>query len=307
MTCARSMSGICSVCDPLDRDHMTLPKIQHYVPQFYLRRFAERKKKGHFIFCYDKQTGRVFQTHVRNVASEKGFYDLKYQGKTITLEPSLARMESQFHKVFDELLDDGILHEITQESRIAIAPYVALQMFRIPAHRKSFEHQIAFFSKIAPEPMTGMPDIAGKALHVLFLAQHLHEFAAILASMKWMISHNRTGKPLWTSDNPVFNYNFEEPIGPMFSNLGLLCQGIQVHFPLSHEYALMMCDPERFSALPPYFQMEEDNVVWRNCGQVMNSTRYLFGPSEDFEMADRYLTEHPEYRNPNRALVEIVG
>ena len=47
-------------------------KKQHYVPQFYLKRFST---DGHSVFVFDKFTQKVFRTNIANVASGRYFYD----------------------------------------------------------------------------------------------------------------------------------------------------------------------------------------------------------------------------------------
>jgi len=55
---------------------VTRVKIEHYVPQFYLRRWATGRDA---IFVFDKPTGRIFQSAVDKAAAEGNFYDLPSQ------------------------------------------------------------------------------------------------------------------------------------------------------------------------------------------------------------------------------------
>jgi hypothetical protein len=50
-----------------------MPQRQHYVPQFYLKRFAF---DGKHVYTYDKLNGKCFPAATENIAVEKGFYDL---------------------------------------------------------------------------------------------------------------------------------------------------------------------------------------------------------------------------------------
>src|SRR5207253_1694116 len=47
---------------------------QHYVPRFYLSRFADPASGNLWVF--DKSTNRRFETSAWNVAQERCFYDL---------------------------------------------------------------------------------------------------------------------------------------------------------------------------------------------------------------------------------------
>src|SRR5579885_3315540 len=48
-------------------------KKQHYVPQFYLRKFAD---KFGGLFVFDKARHKSFKSNVRDVGNEKYFYKL---------------------------------------------------------------------------------------------------------------------------------------------------------------------------------------------------------------------------------------
>jgi hypothetical protein len=52
-----------------------LAKLQHYVPQFYLRSFASEGGKTPRIWCYDKARQKAFKTNIKNVAAERNFYE----------------------------------------------------------------------------------------------------------------------------------------------------------------------------------------------------------------------------------------
>lgn len=69
-------------------------KRQHYVPRFYLRRFADPKGQ---VTVFDRVSARGYRTSVANVAVESGFYDAYDEhGKRVTLaEETLALIESE--------------------------------------------------------------------------------------------------------------------------------------------------------------------------------------------------------------------
>jgi hypothetical protein len=50
-------------------------KLQHYVPQFYLKNFASKNKKTYSINCFDKINEKQFTSNVTNIACESYFYD----------------------------------------------------------------------------------------------------------------------------------------------------------------------------------------------------------------------------------------
>ena len=66
---------------------------QHYVPQLLLRGFATRKRKQ--VYTFDKQGEKVFRSSVRNLACERGFYDLENDGDPKHVDRWLTRLEEQ--------------------------------------------------------------------------------------------------------------------------------------------------------------------------------------------------------------------
>jgi len=53
--------------------HINEPKLNHYVPRFYLNYFLDSKQK---LWVYDKKVGRVFATAPDRIAAETHFYRL---------------------------------------------------------------------------------------------------------------------------------------------------------------------------------------------------------------------------------------
>src|SRR5713101_7743636 len=92
---------------------------QHYVPQIFLKNFLAGKKP--FIWVYDKATDRIFQTNIRNVAAEKGFYDLEVDNAVLTVESELANLEAHTSNILKTLLREKTIHALGVCPRIRAA------------------------------------------------------------------------------------------------------------------------------------------------------------------------------------------
>jgi Protein of unknown function (DUF4238) len=79
------------------------PRIQHAVPKFLLKNFTAGKKPQ--VWVYDKQTQKQFITNIKNIATQRGFYDIKVAQAKFSLEPGLALMEAHCSRVFNKALD----------------------------------------------------------------------------------------------------------------------------------------------------------------------------------------------------------
>jgi hypothetical protein len=50
-------------------------RIQHYVPNVYLKNFSHFNGKEHYIWVFDKETEKIFQTNIKDIAFGEEFYD----------------------------------------------------------------------------------------------------------------------------------------------------------------------------------------------------------------------------------------
>jgi len=66
---------------------------QHYVPRFLLRHFTS-SASGKQIVVSDKNNERSIPESIKRVASANAFYDCEVEGKPLSIDPLLAKMES---------------------------------------------------------------------------------------------------------------------------------------------------------------------------------------------------------------------
>ena len=82
---------------------MTEPKLHHYVPQFYLKRFADANS---LLWVWDKLKDAIFKTSPKNVAAENNFYlmqELADAGHDPnTMEKQLAGLEANVAMITDQ-------------------------------------------------------------------------------------------------------------------------------------------------------------------------------------------------------------
>ena len=106
-------------------------QVQHYVPRFLLRRFGTGKKEH--VHVFDKQTGKRFTSSARKIAAEKGLYDFKFKGVTLTLEPGLAELEARAARHIARITQERRLDVLNPIQRGELARFLAVQMVRTPA------------------------------------------------------------------------------------------------------------------------------------------------------------------------------
>lgn len=314
---------------------------QHYVPQFYLRGFANTKKSEYYLFTYNKENNTIFYTNIKNIARENYFYDID---EAQTIEKLFAQYEGLFNKSLKKLIDTEDLSKLYPEEKEVLSHFIAIQFLRTKEkrifHKKSAEGLIDIIGKQTipnfKEGSITLTEDSLKALHIEFLLENFIEFSNIMFDeMYWMLCINHTDETFWTSDNPCAVYNELEP-EPFHGNLGLRCKGFQLHIPLSPKLLLILMntdlrtsdlynarktEDESFNKrifeiskridipivnfLPEKEFVDKKRVTFENNLQIISSTQFIFSKNNNFELAEKYLDEFPHYKNSNRKRISV--
>ncbi len=282
------------------------PKAQHYVPQFYLRNFAIKRKKGFFIYCFDKVTRKIFRPNVKNVANQTGFYDfIALNGDETSIEDLFNDVEAKTKIAIQAIIESPTLSTLS-ENRITLANFFALQESRTLAFRDIHEDIIRGANlRFQKDDFTLPTPIENdtKEFQARFLIETSTTFANVLLELKWILVTNRTNKPYWTSDNPIFRYNPHK--SEFVGNLGLKSSGIQLHIPINPWFTVIICDPFEYAHIDFETIAEPPNIDFNNSGQVLNSRQYIFSIDEDFDLAQEMLNNNPDFSNPNRPRIIV--
>jgi hypothetical protein len=161
------------------------------------------------------------------------------------------------------------------------------------------------------------------------------EFAPHFLSKTWVLLKATRNHPFYIGDNPVAMYN-NISHGP-YGNIGLAVRGIEIYLPLSSHLTLAMWCPshveelrktvknialirsvdaataDRFSAGP--LNAEDllrcietgrasgslrDNIIYTNSLQARSASRFVFSPSDNFELVERMIFDDPAIRRGPR-------
>lgn len=291
----------------------------HYVPQFYLRQFASPEEQ---IWVYDKQKDRSFCTSVRNVATERFFYDSDMLEKTMgdrqALEKLLSRIEGQFGDKIDRLLNrlrSGGYRRLHPETRTVIATFAAVQLLRTREHRINQKHivqqMIKFLrkqpktEKLIAEAEAAMTEEALRESQVRMLLDlpTIMDFSNILASHIWIIGHRHPQQCFYTSDEPVTKYgNIHHPFR---GTDGINSKGVEVHLPLSPDYSLTLYERSHFKWMESKDGTIQEltdplEMTYSRKWAVMYSSRFVFCQEDDFDLARDICNREPHWRDPDR-------
>ncbi len=231
---------------------MTHAKIQHYVPKFLLRNFGFDKNNQ--VWVYDKQAGRSFPTHVKNVASENKFYDFEIEGETFSLESGLSGIESKAKPVIEKILQHETAANLDQQERETLASFLAIQLVRT----KSFRMQCMGLPQILRKKVESMGSAIAPGSQAEALIQEPSpnqvkldatrmildaptSFGPQFLNKFWFLVETDDAQPFLISDNPISLQNHID-MAP-YGNLGLGVRGIEIYLPLSSNRALTMWCP----------------------------------------------------------------
>jgi len=304
-------------------------KKQHYVPQFYLRRFANEER----FFAYDKQRRHLYPTNVRDVASERYFYDVpafdSVAGVAQALESFFQPFETAGAVVvayLDELELLSGAGVIRDQDRIDLSLFLGLQYLRTKEARESLAQLnealektkfLAFLRQTAPDlEATGeMFDLTSsdERRALVHATAVLDEDTRIAASgwihrHYWILLRNVTAIPFVTSDHPVAVHNSVG--GRTYALGGLGNFGTEVAYPLSTRTLLLAVERRAFpqgAALNGTMQVaaNPEHIVYYNSLQVLYSYSQVFGPKEGLDLAADMVKETPELGNPTVRRIDI--
>ena len=280
-------------------------KVQHYVPQCYLRNFSTKARKGYLVGCFDKSSRKSFRANIKNVASQTKFYDFTdSHGNEVSFEEAFSDLETAAAQALKVVIDNPKMTTLLPYKEI-FAEFFAVQDCRTPAFRDAQNDTIKVANRKLARHGLSFPEETEdqeKEYQVRFLIETSANFANVLLNMKWILLANKTSQPFWTSDNPIVKYN---PLkDDMRSNLGLMCEGIQLYIPISPYLAIVICDPFGYAHSPDEINTTDlDNINLNNSGQLAQSKQYVFSVDNNFQIAQKWIDENPSAYDPNRPRV----
>lgn len=193
---------------------------QHWVPKFLIRNFVDKDGR---VYCLDVQTDEVTKPPPKRAASRAGFNDFLIDGKPVSFEDELERIETQAAPVLTRIVEQGSTSWLDDTQRNRVAKFVAAQSFRTEAFYKGLETEV---------PREQFGPIFSQLWRSAFLVSDevkRRRWAAMV------ISHDGV---FYLGDNPVVLQRTEEPSSS--EPLGFDIAGVEVFLPLAPKVALYM-------------------------------------------------------------------
>lgn len=293
-------------------------KNQHFVPQLYLRHFADDKEK---LFVFDKPQEKVFHSSTEKVAASKYFYDvnpsLLPEGVNPQfVEKTLAEAEGKYATALAATIasikDTGCL---CPESRPALADFIAVQVMRSKAVRTHMAQTNTSLGMVLEQQSAPgakakyhLQDNSLSFVHAMLILGSSGEMRDCLLNQIWIGARNISMRPFITSDSPIIrNPHIQNALAP---NIGFASPGIEVFIPLSPIYGLILLECKYHACLAPLemksLELTDENVEYYNGHQVIQSDRHLFSHAREFDGVREVLKRRPDVKDPDRQRSEFI-
>jgi len=267
---------------------MKAPKLHHYVPQFYLRRFTDG---GGRLWVWDKLKDAIFQSSPKNVAAENNFYwmqELADAGHDPnTLERQLAVVEANVSMVTEQWLDwfcdleFGKKIDIPEVNREEVALFIAVQYLRTLDAREI----IGALGHIDP---SDSKESVRLHTNLMWDLNVVHSIRDRIKNSIWIFGRNQTEVPFITSDNPV---SFKTQDNRQWVRMGILLPGVYAVYPLSPDIVMYCYDRSNWEKLSKFdaclspVRFTAELVESDNWGQVFMASRFVFSQMNKFDEA----------------------
>lgn len=228
---------------------MAQHKNQHYVPEFYLKRFSPDADKKTICLWNLKGQQRITGASLSDQCSEDYFY-----GKDLKLEKSFIPLEGLTATLLNEIDRTDIVPPRCSEHHSLLLFYLTIQWTRTKHRAEAMNES---FDKVMKEMYRPMAEQRGVDVNRfnIHMQEPVHlgiKIAAdtfpLILDLHCKILANRTEKEYVTSDNPVVFYNQLFSFVRGQSNTGLNVKGLQIFFPISPSKVLLLYDAGVYSA-----------------------------------------------------------
>lgn len=294
----------------------------HFVPRSLLRYFRP-PGEGEYLYAFDKHSGKEFRTSLMNAGSEHGYNTLVHADKKINFESDFDRLDGLLAARLRGIHETRSLASLSAQQRADWAELLAVQLLRTPIVRstvKNLADELTQISvKFGVDLGSELPSENGARKSAHALLQNRDKAIQSLLAKDFVLFETSGEIPFRISDRPV-TLQSSLPFG----DTGLSSFGVAIFMPLGQGLMLgMLCPSIRkklslvsFDRLDlPADRVEQlvalkngltrgelvtlnQNMVERhNQQQIAGCSRFVYGPTQDFEDVRTLILAHPETRD----------
>jgi hypothetical protein len=310
---------------------------QHYVPQLLLRGFANGKRKQ--VYAFDKWNDRSFRSSTRNLACQRGFYDLPGPDPA-RLDDWLTKLEVAVAPIIQRIRERSRISDLQPPERHWVAAFIAVQHVRTVHHREvwgDINKQMASAIRemgVEPNSVRGFEEFSESQLRddaIRDLPRTAFMLLPHILNKDWLLLAPANRTEFWVGDHPVVLANNLNPGDGLRGTLGFSVRGIEIYLPISSGLTLgCLCPAVRAMfqnatsfASPQWqhkirnieflealtgrsaIQLNSENVKYHNSLQAISAERFVFAEHDNFGMLKGMISSDPHLKSGNR--IEMVG
>lgn len=289
---------------------MPANKSQHYVPQFYMKLFANQDGKFNI---YNVESGEKYENIPYKGQCQKDYF----YGKDLVLENKFRDMETEWSIVFNKIINE---EELTKEDVGKIKQFAVYQSARTAAAVGHSEetmrsHMIELvkmecMNKNIPTLIQEIERVVDEKVkekkdEILFPIHYSEECISYMDDLNIVVMTYNTTGTLISSDTPVVNANkfLEGDVG--YANAGFLS-----FVPICDRKIVAIYDARMY----PYYRDKlyvesnnEDEVKALNEYQLINAETIVFSCRDDMDVCFTLEVKHVRTTNRNRPAVQVLG
>lgn len=248
---------------------MNVPRMQHYIPRFYLSGFADPNildTEGREVLWVYERGKQIRRSSPTNEARQRDYYSLVAEGcRNVEVETWLGNLENEVAPIIADLVRDR--RHVTEREKQTLALFIGIMQERTPAGRWFAENKVGPLTNQIIKEAAGDPEkfrsfiednyrlpeeegvdleevrrdiLAGRgeqlsALQDFKLTSIIEVgkmVADVLLGMNWQTIHSEEQEPFLTSDDPVVRHVLDERSNRLHFRMGVASHGVNVWFPL---------------------------------------------------------------------------
>jgi len=219
------------------------PRRHHYIPQFYLKRFANKQRRMIRIPLPVPSPPSRQVTHIKNLAVMRDFYTvLTTKGESALMEKLLSVWDHDASQCFQRLTNKGAW-PISANLKLRIAFWIGLLFVRSPHSRRQAEA----ITELTAELVNSLRSDSDDAIDLDSIWRHQNDVIKLmisvtshlvedLAARQWQVVHFNSKDGLLLTDTGSFLVP-----GPSFRVSGTgVATAAEVLVPLDRHYLLSM-------------------------------------------------------------------
>jgi hypothetical protein len=192
---------------------------QHWVSKFLVKNFVDAGR----VYRLDIHNDEITKPPPKHAASEPGFNDFEIDGKLVSFEDRLQKIETKAAPVIKRIVSAQSLVGLSPNEREHVARFMAAQSFRTKG----------FYEGLTDKPPREEFGTTFKYMwHSLFVTAHE------ITRRHWALMVIQDDEVFYLGDNPVVLQRTRNPKDG--SGLGFDVPGVEAFLPLSPKCALFM-------------------------------------------------------------------